>query len=72
MAGQSKRHALLESVATTVLGMINAVVVTQMITDLPITTNIILTCILTCTSILLKYVLRRVFNRLTVSKERIK
>lgn len=67
--GQSKKHALVESICTTGAGMINAICVTQLITDLPISTNIMLTCILTCTSILLKYCFRRMFDRITVKQQ---
>ena len=70
MAGQSKKHSLLESLATTGAGMINAVVITQLITDLSLGTNIMLTCILTCTSILLKYGFRRMFDGITNRREK--
>ena len=69
MSRQSKTHSLMESLATTGAGMVNAVVITQLITDLSLGTNIMLTCILTCTSIVLKYGFRRMFDGITNRKE---
>ena len=68
--GQTKKHMLLESICTTAVGMINAVTLTQLITDIPFTTNIMLTVILTATSILLKYGFRYMFNSITVRQEK--
>ncbi len=60
--GQSQFHSILESMLPTLVGVVVAMTITQWITDLPIQTNLKLTCILTSTSMLLKYVFRRIFD----------
>ena len=66
--GQSKAHSWYESILTTGCGIIVAMTITQIVTDIPLITNITLTSILTVCSISQKQFWRRVFNRITVNR----
>lgn len=67
---QSRRHSFYESILTTAIGMtyaipLNYVMINKMTWHNPWTQSVVMVVTFTILSILLKYVMRRIFNAIT-------
>lgn len=68
---QTRKHSLLESLITTLIGMgyavpLNYVMIHMMTWSDPWTQAFVMTVVFTIASIILKYVIRRIFNAITI------